>query len=107
MDRLRAGNRHSSTEPTSTLAVALYSPGSPVAMDRPPVTADEHQVPCVPERVLANLHPGFVADSLRVSTDVHTRQTGVAEKTRLTKRKRYNFGDNIMFVDINKIRNIV
>ena len=55
-------------------------PCSPVALHRPPMTVNKNSIPSVLKGVLSNLHARFVTNTLRVTFDLHARQTTITEK---------------------------
>ena len=61
-------------------------PCSPVALDRPPVTHDQHHVPRIGELVLRYLHAWLVSNALGVSFNLLARQSSVAANTTYTQK---------------------
>lgn len=64
-------------------------PGSPVTLDQPPVAVNKHGIPSILEVLGLDLHPGLVPDTLRMTFDLFTVQTGVTFERKNT-RNRYS-----------------
>lgn len=58
-------------------------PGSPVTLDQPPVAVNKHGIPSILEVLGLDLHPGLVPDTLRMTFDLFTVQTGVTLKEKI------------------------
>ena len=54
-------------------------PGSPVALNRPPISIYKYSIPCVLESILTNLHTWFISHGFRMPLDFYTCQTTVTE----------------------------
>lgn len=62
-------------------------PGPPITLNQPPVSIHQHSVPRVLESLRVDLHARLVTDTLRVTFDLDTRQSGVTE-TKLSRVKK-------------------
>lgn len=62
-------------------------PGSPVTLDQPPVAINKHGIPSILEVLGLDLHPGLVPDTLRMTFDLFTVQTGVTFERKNTRNR--------------------
>ena len=57
-----------------------FSPSTPIALNKSPLSFNEHGVPCVPEHGAFKLHPWFISDAFGFTINLTAVQTSIATK---------------------------